>query len=738
MPNKDQFERSQEEQINDFLRTFTIHTDSTDADTPTTSQDFWVNSTDEFARLDVSDYAHPYISEETETRIERLKRITQNIEDKVITEHPLHEIPNQGFQVDYWNSLNPSQYLAATTIKGPILVIAGAGSGKTRTITYRVSYMLENGINPEKILLLTFTRKAATEMVKRTSALLKNDGRVDKVMRGTYHAFANYLLRRYANLLGLPTTFTIIDTSDSEDIIDLIRQELKFTKKSKAFPRKSRIQTVISKSRNCAVPIKTILEREFTALLEFEDELNKIADIYHQYKRGNHLFDYDDLMDVLRDSLRDNMAFRRKVQTMYEYIMVDEFQDTNVVQKEIIDLIAERHRNLMVVGDDAQSIYAFRGANFENILTFPETYPKCKVIKLVQNYRSNQDILDFTNSVANNAEMGYPKELFTANRNEWKPMIAKFYDQQEEAEFIVDKILDLREREICLSKVAVLYRASFQGNYVQAELLKRQIPYVVVGGIKFVERRHVKDMISMLRLIVNPLDAVAWNRLLKLIPGIGRVTASKIVASIQQNAGKIDFEALRKRKYGAMLQQLEDTLNQVMSEKITIATKINILTDYYRPLLQSQETDYEKRLLDIDVLHNLACRYEDLQKFLSDFALDPPNSKFQDQNRPLIDESEDKPVTLSTVHSAKGLEWYCVFMPQLLDGLFPSTRSMKAIDYLEEERRLFYVAASRAKEQLYLTMPSYVSSWDTFFTKPSRFIAEVERKKYRVLGKEEL
>lgn len=721
----------QEKQISSFLGKFASYYES---DSTADYSDYEEES--EFERLTLEDYSEPYVPDNVADRINRLQRIANSIEKKVITNADNHQIPNEkDLAVDYRNSLNPSQFLAATTLKGAILVIAGAGSGKTRTITYRLSYMIESGIPPESILLLTFTRKAAHEMVKRSSLLLQNK-LVDRVMRGTYHAFSNHILRKYAKLIGISANFTIVDTIDSQDIIDLIRNELNFAKKSRAFPRKSRVQNIISKSRNCNVSIKTILEREYTALLEFEQELVSIANVYQKYKRGNQILDYDDLMEVLRDALRDNLQFRRKVQRDYQYLMVDEFQDTNVVQKEIVDLIAKKSRNVMVVGDDAQSIYAFRGANFENILTFPAVYPKCKVIKLEQNYRSNQDILNFTNNIVQNAKIGYHKSLFSDNTNQWKPIISKFYDQEEEADFVADKIMELREKDIPLNHIAVLYRNTFHGNFIQAALLQRSIPYVVVGGIKFVERRHVKDIIAYLRLVLNPLDAVSWNRVLKLIPGVGKVTASKIVDEIAKNRGKFDFSNFEKRKYGSALGKLQEALTKASNPNIPIASKVEIMRKYYTPLLKDKEDDYETRLKDVEVLYTLACRYENLEKFLSDFALDPPSSKFQDQVRPLIDESEDKPVTLSTIHSAKGLEWYTVFVPHLIDGVFPSSRSLTNIDDMEEERRLFYVACSRAKEQLYLTLPSYVFSWDQTYTMPSRFLIEVEKEWYRLEGDE--
>jgi DNA helicase-2/ATP-dependent DNA helicase PcrA len=507
---------------------------------------------------------------------------------------------------------------------------------------------------------------------------------------------------------------------------------LHFEKRSRAFPRKSRIQEIISKARNCNVTIGEIIDREFRGLTEFVKDIELIEKVYSEYKKANYLFDYDDLMEFLRDSLKTNLQFRKNVQETFQYIMVDEFQDTNIIQKEIVDLIAEKYRNIMVVGDDSQSIYSFRGANFENILRFPETYSDCKFVRIEQNYRTNQDILNFTNSVINNAKIGYKKKLFSTKTGH-KPIVKRFYNQEDEAEYIVSKILEIREREIPLNQIAVLYRASYHSNFIQAELLKRNIPYIVFGGIRFVERRHVKDIISYLRIILNPLDPVSWNRILKLIPGIGNVTASKIVLHIHKLGGKIDFSNFANYKYSSDLEKLGRVLNQASKQEVIIPEKIEILKVYYSSILKNIESDYKIRLVDIDVLYSLACKYDNLEKFLSDFALDPPSNRYQNQTSPLIDETDDKPLILSTVHSAKGLEWNSVFIPHLLDGLFPSDRAVGNIEEIEEERRIFYVACTRAKEQLYLTMPSHVASWDAFFTLPSRFLVEVRKEKYELL-----
>ncbi len=399
-------------------------------------------------------YNQPEVTGEVKKKIKRLKKITTSIEANLVQPAKI-DTDDRELKIDYRSHLNDTQYVVASTINGPLLVIAGAGSGKTRTIVYRVAYLLENGIPPEKILLLTFTRKAASEMLSRTSALL-NDMRGQKVMGGTFHSFANHLLRKYAKLLHLPANFTIMDAVDSADVIDFIRREMNFSKKSRAFPKKGRVQSIISKARNCNITIEDVIDREFSGLEEFIDDIEVIAKMYGAYKKGNALLDYDDLLEVLRDSLKNNPRFCERVQDGFHYIMVDEFQDTNVVQKEIVDLIAQKHRNVMVVGDDSQSIYAFRGANFENILRFPETYPDCKYARIEQNYRSTQQILDFTNSVIENAKIGYRKHLFTIRETPVKPAVQRFFSQEDEAKSIVTKILELRENDIPLNEIAVL------------------------------------------------------------------------------------------------------------------------------------------------------------------------------------------------------------------------------------------------------------------------------------------
>jgi DNA helicase II / ATP-dependent DNA helicase PcrA len=611
----------------------------------------------------------------------------------------------------------------------PILVIAGAGSGKTRVIVHRVSYLIEKGVDPQAILLLTFTRKAANEMLERVETLLQ-DKNVSKVTGGTFHSFANYVLRKYANMLDLPPNFTIIDTSDSEDVIDLIRTELKFNTKEKKFPKKSRIYDIISYSRNKKSSIKDIIRTQYSGLEDFIADIELIYSGYSRYKKASRILDFDDLMDILSEQLKTNQRFREIMQNAYQYVMVDEFQDTNAVQNEIVHSIAGKHRRLMVVGDDSQSIYAFRGADYENILRFPQVYPDCIVIKIEENYRSNQNILDFTNCIIDNAKIGYRKKLFTKIQNQHIPIIQRVYRQDDEAIFIVNRIMELIEQGVPLNQIAVLNRADWHNRYIQAELNKRGIPYVVVGGFKFNERMHVRDVVAYLRISYNPSDAVSWHRVLKYVGGVGQVTASSVISTIQASKDHFSFEAFKQRKFYQELYALGTMLAKASQPEYTLTQKIGIISDYYAPLLKAREEDYLNRMQDIAVLIDLSKKYQSLDRFLSDFALDPPSKRIADQTTPLIDEGEEKEkITVSTIHSAKGLEWYAVFIPHALDGLFPSNRATN-IEEMEEERRLFYVACSRAKEELYITFPRNIYSYDAFFHMPSRFLIEIDKSKY--------
>jgi DNA helicase II / ATP-dependent DNA helicase PcrA len=673
-------------------------------------------------------YEQPEFDSVTDEKVTALIRVSDNIESRVVTsvEAGLFD----GFKVHYSADLNQAQLAAVVTTDAPLLVIAGAGSGKTRVITYKVSYLIERGIPPHQILLLTFTRKAAREMMVRVSGLLKS-GVGEQVTGGTFHRFAVQMLRANAAHIGINPNFTILDSDDSADTIDLVKAGMQIESSGRVFPKKGRIQELISSSRNNNRTLAKTIELDFPGLEHFLPDLERIALGFMRYKAEAGLLDYDDLLEVLRDALTALPELRTKLQNRFRYIMVDEYQDTNLVQKELVDLLVAND-NITVVGDDSQSIYAFRGANFENILRFPETYPNCKVVKIEQNYRSNQPILNFTNAVINKAVLGYRKRLFSDHPSSILPQVKRFFQGEDEAAWIVDRIVENHAKGVALDTMSVLVRALWHSNLVQAELLSRGIPYVVVGGIKFNEKRHVKDIIAHLRLAVNPMDAVAWMRVLKLLSGIGQGTAKKLITHLANQNGVVTFKPFSNNAYYGQLERLERLFMELRRERVSVTEAVNIAIDYYVPILRSLDDDADIRLQDLKMLSQLATKYRSLESFLTDFALDPPSDKYQERTLPLIDSSEEKPVVVSTVHSAKGLEWYAVFIPFALDGLFPSVRAMKHIETLEEERRLFYVACSRAKEQLTITLPSTVRSWDKVYSYPSRFLADLPKEVFTV------
>lgn len=670
-------------------------------------------------------YEWPIPDPHLKIKMREIQALSKSLDERL----PQQALRNpQNLSLDYAEALNPQQLAAVSCTEGPLLALAGAGTGKTRTLVHRLSYLLDQGVKPGRILLLTFTRRAALEMLERAQLLNPQRG-AHQVMGGTFHSFCAYLLRRLAPLVNLSPQFTIIDTVDSADVVDLIVQELKLRGKDRAFPRKNKIQEIISRARNAQKSLEQTLTEQYPDLLEnYLEPLQLIAKTYAAYKRGNHMMDYDDLIEFTRDQLRDNQPFARKARSLFDYIMVDEYQDTNLIQKDLADYLAAEHRNIMVVGDDAQSIYGFRGANYENILRFPQTWQDCHVVRLEENYRSTQPLLDFSNAVLSQNTLGFPKRLFSSRKTGTLPHIEKVYSTEDEAVWIAEHILEAAE-QTPFHEMAVLYRSGFHSNFLQAELIKRNIPFVVYGGIRFTERRHIKDLVAYLRLILNPLDAIAWHRLLQLLPGIGRVTARRIIGHIRESGGQLVPEAFGRKKFVPALQELAEALLKARQLEVP-AAQLQHLKNHYQPLLKGVESDWLQRLPDLEILLRLADKYDKLERFLTDFALDPPNQQFQDSNTPIVEQLDEKPLILSTIHSAKGLEWKAVYVMHLLDGLFPSSRSIKDTEQIEEERRLFYVAASRAKDKLYLSLPSYYASYNDFFTQPSRFLGEMAPENY--------
>ncbi|HLP59454.1 MAG TPA: ATP-dependent helicase [Candidatus Deferrimicrobium sp.] len=638
--------------------------------------------------------------------------------------------PKKKFMIDYKAELNPQQLEAVINIEGPQLVIAGAGSGKTRTLIFRVAYLVENDISPQSILLLTFTRKASQEMMRRAATIL--DERCRHVSGGTFHSFANYILRKYALRLKIYPNFSILDRGDAEDIIGLIRSNMGLNKKEKRFPKKSTLNDIISKACNKCITIDDVVFDDYPQFQNDIDQIVDIAEKYSQFKKEKMIMDYDDLLVNLKILLETDEETRKKVSNTYRYIMVDEYQDTNKLQAEIAVLLASEHRNILAVGDDAQSIYSFRGANFRNIMDFPKLFPDARITTLEQNYRSTQPILELTNAIIEQAKEKFSKELFSNIEGTEKPIYIDALDEHEQAAFIAQRVLELREEEIPLSRIAVLFRASWHSNELEVELKSRNIPYVKYGGLKFAEAAHIKDVLSYLRVLHNSLDEIAWMRILLLIEGIGTVAASKIVDRIFQSGGDLaallaaDFD---KKKFTGGLQKLHGVLAHAAGSSLNPAEKLQIIMEYYSPLFEKKYEDYRRRLEDLESLLRISERYTSLEQMLTDMALEPPTTS---QTGVEQADDEDEKMILSTIHSAKGLEWHTVFIINLVDGFFPSFQSVDDDSELEEERRLFYVAATRAEKNLYLITPELESrSWSTYepsgivFSRPSRFIEEI-------------
>jgi ATP-dependent DNA helicase UvrD/PcrA len=625
--------------------------------------------------------------------------------------------------LDYTAALNPQQLAAVTAADGPSLVIAGAGSGKTRTLIYRVAYLIDKGVDPTSILLLTFTRKAAQEMLQRAGLLI--GARSERVAGGTFHSVANMLLRRYGRPIELEPGFTILDRGDAEDLVALVRNQLGLNEKNKRFPRKGTIAEIFSKCENTLASLEDVLLGEFAHFAEHLNDLDKLKKAYVAAKRQKQLLDYDDLLAKLRELLGAHEPTRQAISQNFRYILVDEYQDTNRLQADLVRKLAATHENVMAVGDDAQSIYAFRGATFRNIMDFPALFPGTKVYKLEENYRSTQPILNLANEIIQGATEKYAKHLFTRKLDGPLPALVQAAGENAQSRFIAQRILELREEGVPLDEIAVLFRSSFHSFDLEIELSRRNLPFVKRGGFKFIETSHVKDLLAHLRVIENPLDAVSWNRLLMLVEGVGPKKAQDLIASFVRSEQPLAVLREVSGRASRPLKDLAIMLEEVArSTSLTPAEQVNEVYRYYLPILKEHYDDYPKRMRDLEHLYTMAERYAGLNDFLADLALEPPDESVADVE---AGDRDDERLVLSTIHSAKGLEWQCVFVIWVVDGRFPSAYSFLTEEELEEERRLFYVAVTRAKKHLYLTYPVniYDKATGSILSKPSRFLDAV-------------
>ncbi|MCC2670908.1 MAG: ATP-dependent helicase UvrD/PcrA [Armatimonadetes bacterium] len=608
--------------------------------------------------------------------------------------------------------LNSRQREAATHPGGPVLVIAGAGSGKTKTLACRVAWLLEQGVPPDRILLLTFTRRAAAEMLERAGRIT-GPGSAGRVWGGTFHSMANRMLRQFGHSVGLAPEFTVIDQSDAADLMDLIRSELGLSESRRRFPQKGTLAAIYSRSVNGRTRVSEVVRRYFPWC---EDSLEGLSQVFQQYterKRRSLLLDYDDLLLFWR-ALATAPGVGEIVGDRFDHILVDEYQDTNSIQAEILLAMRRTRRDLMVVGDDAQAIYSFRAATVRNILDFPQLFPGTTVVKLEENYRSTQPILDASNAVMAHAAERFEKDLFTRRKGSVLPTLITCLDETEQCASVCDRVLARREEGTPLRAQAVLFRAGHNSDQLEVELSRRNVPFVKYGGLKFVEAAHVKDMLALVRLLENPHDELSWHRVLQLLDGIGPATARKIVAQlaspdVEDRPAGVDplqrflteAPAVPAAAQGEIA-SLREALADCTAPDLPIASQIERIRRFYEPVFRRVYDNPQVRLRDLDSLEQISTGSPSRAQFLTDLALDPPASTQDLAGPPLLD---DDFLILSTVHSAKGSEWDAVHVIHVSDGVIPSDMATGSDEEIEEERRLLYVAMTRARDSLSLYFP---------------------------------
>jgi DNA helicase-2/ATP-dependent DNA helicase PcrA len=637
-------------------------------------------------------------------------------------------------RIHYEEELNGEQLAVVTCSNGPILVIAGAGSGKTRVVTYRVAWLLEHGASPNSILLLTFTNKAAREMLYRVEHLMKIDTRY--IWGGTFHHIANIILRQQGDCVGLRKNFTILDNEDAKDLIDVVIKDARIDKKARRFPRSGVLKEIFSYAVNTMEDIETSVNERSPYFCDILDEIALLHRLYREKKQAIHAVDFDDLLCYWHKLLAEHEDLRKLYAATFSHILVDEYQDTNKIQGEIVDLMGFINRNVMVVGDDAQSIYSFRGADFQNILEFPDKYPDSRVFKLETNYRSTPEILDLANySITRNAKQ-FTKALHSIKKSGVAPVVAPARDVVQQAEFVAQRILELRDEGIPLDDIAVLYRAHYHSMELQMEFTRRDIPFEIRSGLRFFEQAHIKDVIAFLRVMANPGDEVSWKRALKLFPRIGDRTAENIYEFIRTCSNPFDPFISEKigEKFKKIHRESIETWSRLFRDLASLreheapADMISaVLNNGYTEYLRYNYPNHEMRLEDIGQLMNFSMQYQSLETFLSELSL---MSGVSGEEIVSADRGDEK-VILSTIHQAKGLEWRAVFLVWCAEGRFPNPKALEE-GGLEEERRLFYVATTRAMDELYLCYPLLVFDKQVghIILKPSRFVSELRSTDY--------
>lgn len=672
----------------------------------------------------------------------------------------------------YKSELNEEQFAVVTAQPKATLVVAGAGTGKTRAITYRVAYLLEQGVSPQRILLATFTNRASREMLRRVESLTGSQN-VHRVWGGTFHRIANLILRRHATSLGYDTNYSILDSEDAKDLINVCIDEAAIDTKAKRFPKAEVVQDIISYANNTDLPLENVIAGKYPYFEMLTSQIKRVDAVYQVRKHERNVMDYDDLLLKLKQLLVEKREIAELYAEQFQHILVDEYQDTNRLQAEIIDLLAVKHRNVMVVGDDAQSIFAWRGAEFTNIYEFPKRYPDAQLFKLETNYRSTPEILGLANtSIAANRRQ-FPKMLKAVKRSrDFMPALVPCSDVEQQSAFVASRILELRDEGTSLEEMAVLYRSHYHSIELQLELSRRNIPYRVQSGVRFFEQAHIKDVVSYLRVLINPRDELAWKRILKLIPGVGNVTANRVfealsvgqqvsppalraesenesavtALSVIKDAGTRAVLSVPRLASSRPFQDFIKLLETLVSDELRDrpARQItHIFENGYEQYLLENFENAEARSEDIRGLAQFAQRYETTEGLLSELAL-LATERFKEP-QPIVGEEvveggeDDELLTLTSVHQAKGLEWKAVFIIWAAEGKFPSPKSLREIDAEEEERRLWYVALTRAKDELYLTYPLLMTDYNrqTVLQKPSRFITECPAELFEVWQLEE-
>jgi len=639
-------------------------------------------------------------------------------------------------RIRFEDELNEQQLAAVTAGKGPKLVIAGAGSGKTRTITYRLAYLIDRGVNPRQVMLVTFTNKAAREMLTRAEALVGAD--VRKVWGGTFHAIGNRILRQNARLVGYQPNYSILDEEDQRDMIKLCLTDLGIKTRDRRFPSPAIILDAISFAFNTRTPLERVIEERYPDFFDLTDEILRIEERYAERKRRANAMDYDDLLGRWWDLLQEHPKILEKYGRYFKYILVDEYQDTNKVQADIVELIAAAgERNLMVVGDDCQSIYAFRGANYDNILKFPERNPDTEIFRLEINYRSTPQILDFTNDSINKNTRQYHKVLRSVRPPGPKPVLVPVPDVYAEASFVCDRILELQDEGLSLNDIAVLYRAHSHAAVLERELVLRGIPYEVRSGVRFFEQAHIKDVVAYLKVLDNGQDEAAWRRLMLMVPRIGNITARRVWEIVRDKRDPI--KALASEEVMKVIpRQARDSWERfakdmaelrALSKEASLAELIEaVLETDYADYMKARYPNYGARMDDIEQLGVFARKYDNLRSFLTELVI---VGELYGQDV-IMGPDEVEHVVLSSIHQAKGLEWRHVFVIRMVEGAFPSTRALREPWGEEEERRIFYVAITRAADELYITYPQvyHMSGTAAVLSKPSRFITELDESLY--------